>query len=197
MRITARGLNRATLARQLLLRREPIGVVDAVRRVVAVQAQEPASPYLALWNRVARFDPAELDAAFADHQVVKATLMRITLHAVHAGDYRAFREAMDPTLRASRLNSRFLASGLGIADADALIPELLDYAVRPRSAAEVDAWLGERQGGGPPHPGLKRAMRGYAPLLHVPTGPPWSFGPRATFVAARPRPRTAVSGAAA
>src|SRR2546423_2140650 len=110
MRITSRGLTRAALARQLLLRREPIGVVDAVRRVVAVQAQEPASPYLALWNRIARFDPAELDAAFADHQVVKATLMRITLHAVHAGDYRAFREAMDPTLRAARLNGRFLAS---------------------------------------------------------------------------------------
>ena len=85
--LTPRQLNRATLARQLLLEREPLGVVDAVRRIVAVQAQEAASPYIALWNRVAGFDPADLDAAFAEHSVVKATLMRITLHAVAADDY--------------------------------------------------------------------------------------------------------------
>jgi len=65
MRLTARRLNRATLARQLLLRREPLEVAEAVRRVVALQAQEAASPYLALWNRLAPFDPAGLDAAFA------------------------------------------------------------------------------------------------------------------------------------
>ena len=86
---TARQLNRATLARQLLLRREPLDVVEAVRRVVALQAQEPASPYVALWNRVEGFDPAELDAAFASQAIVKAQLMRITLHAVAAADYPA------------------------------------------------------------------------------------------------------------
>ena len=90
MRLTARRLNRATLARQLLLRREPLEVAEAVRRAVALQAQEAASPYLALWNRLAPFDPAGLDAAFADHEVIKATLMRITLHAVTAADYPLF-----------------------------------------------------------------------------------------------------------
>ena len=87
MRLTARRLNLATLARQLLLGREPLEVAEAVRRVVALQAQEAASPYLALWNRLAPFDPADLDAAFAGHAVIKATLMRITLHAVTAADY--------------------------------------------------------------------------------------------------------------
>ncbi len=48
MRLTARALNRATLGRQLLLQREPLDVVDAVRQVAALQAQEAASPYLAL-----------------------------------------------------------------------------------------------------------------------------------------------------
>jgi hypothetical protein len=47
-----------------------------------------------------------LDAAFADRAVVKATLMRITLHAVHAQDYPAFHNAMVPSLRASRLHDR-------------------------------------------------------------------------------------------
>jgi hypothetical protein len=103
MRLTARQLNRATLARQLLLRREPLEVAEAVRRVMALQAQEAASPYLALWNRLAPFDPACLDAAFAGHEVIKATLMRITLHAVTAADYPLFHRAMVASLRAARL----------------------------------------------------------------------------------------------
>ena len=101
MSLTARQLNRATLDRQLLLRREPVEVAEAVRRVVALQAQAAASPYLALWNRLADFDPAALDAAFADRAVVKATLMRITLHVVQAADYPDFYAAMLPMLRAS------------------------------------------------------------------------------------------------
>ncbi|HSM45056.1 MAG TPA: crosslink repair DNA glycosylase YcaQ family protein, partial [Acidimicrobiia bacterium] len=82
MPLTERQLNRATLARQLLLARADSPVSDAVRQVVALQAQEPASPYIALWNRVVGFDPADLDAAFREHEIVKATLMRVTLHAV-------------------------------------------------------------------------------------------------------------------
>jgi hypothetical protein len=153
VRITARELSRATLGRQLLLRREPLDVVDAVRRVVALQAQQAASPYLALWNRLTGFDPNDLDAAFAAHTVVKATLMRITLHAVHADDYQAFREAVQPTLRAARLNDRFTATGLTLGDADALVPDLLEFADQPRTAAEMEAWLQARLGV-PPEPGV-------------------------------------------
>lgn len=112
MTITARELNRSTLARQLLLQRETLAVGDAVRRVVALQAQQAASPYLALWNRLTGFDAADLDTAFAGHEVVKSTLMRITLHAVHIDDFRAFHEAVQPSLRAARLGDRFTVSGL-------------------------------------------------------------------------------------
>ena len=187
MRMTARGLNRATLGRQLLLRRESLAVADAVRRVVALQAQEPPSPYLALWSRLAGFDPADLDAAFAGREVVKATLLRITLHAVHAEDYRTFREAMEPSLRAARLDNRFLASGLTPADADALIPDLLQHVSQTRTAVEMDNWLEQRLGA-PLHPGARRGFRGYAPLWHAPTGGPWSFGSRPAYVAAGPVP---------
>jgi hypothetical protein len=82
--LTTRQLNRATVDRQLPLRRERLNPVDGVRRVVAVQAQEAASPYIALWNRLSGFDPTDPDTAFRTRDVVKATLMRITLHAVHA-----------------------------------------------------------------------------------------------------------------
>ncbi len=189
MRVTARGLNRSTLGRQLLLGRASLPVAEAVRRMVALQAQHAASPYLALWNRLTAVDPADLDAAFAGHEVVKATLMRLTLHAVHAADYRAFREAMEPTLRAVMIlrEGRFAASRLTVADADALVPELLAHADQPRTAAEMKAWLAG-QLDAPPDPGAWRGLRGYAPLLHAPTGAPWSFGPRPSYVAARPRP---------
>ncbi|MFD5428034.1 winged helix DNA-binding domain-containing protein [Streptomyces sp. NPDC127084] len=202
MMITARELNRSTLSRQLLLERAPLSAPDGVRHVVALQAQHPASPYVALWNRLSGFDPAELDSVFAARSVVKATLMRITLHAVHHDDYQVFRTAMQPTLYAARLGSRFTAGGLTPADADALLPELLAFTSRPRTAAEVKAWLAERSAGeGPPDAGRAAdstwwGLKGYAPLHHAPTGGPWSFGPRPSFVASGPKAPGTEPGAA-
>ena len=64
--------------------------MDRLDDAEVLAAQEAASPYIALWNRVADFDPADLDRAFADRSIVKASLMRMTLHAVDAADYAAF-----------------------------------------------------------------------------------------------------------
>ncbi|MFJ8692112.1 winged helix DNA-binding domain-containing protein [Streptomyces roseolilacinus] len=183
MKITARELNRATLDRQLLLARESSTVLEGMRRVVALQAQHPASPYLALWNRLTGFVAAELDAAFTGRSVVKATLMRITLHAVHAEDYPVFRAAMQPTLYGSRLGQRFAAAGLTPADAEELVPELLAFAGRPRSAAEMRAWVEERLGA-EKKDAAWWGLKAYAPLHHAPTDAPWSFGVRPSFVAA-------------
>ena len=183
MPLTVRRLNRATLGRQLLLAREPLDVAAAVRRLAALQAQEAASPYLALWNRLAGFDPAELDAAFADRSVVKATLLRLTQHAVHAEDYPAFHAAMVSSLRASRLHDRrFTSTGLSVADADAVLPEVLEFTARPRTKAEVEELLEARLG--EPNPRMWWALRTFAPLWLAPTGGPWSFGRRSSFVTA-------------
>ncbi|MGW0904154.1 winged helix DNA-binding domain-containing protein [Streptomyces sp. NPDC002853] len=187
MTITARELNRATLSRQLLLEREPLTVQEGMRRVVALQAQQPASPYVALWNRLTGFTAADLDAAFTGRSLVKATLMRITLHAVHAEDYPVFRAALQPTLYASRLGSRFAASGLSPQDADELVPELLDFAERPRTSAQMQAWVEERLDAEKKE-GAWWGLKAYAPLHHAPTEHPWSFGHRPSFVAARNGP---------
>ncbi|MEO8469484.1 MAG: winged helix DNA-binding domain-containing protein [Chloroflexota bacterium] len=186
--LTARQLNRATLARQMLLVREPIGAVEALGRVFALQSQEPASPYIALWNRVTAFDPAQLDVAFDNGAIVKATLMRITLHAVAAGDYPILHGAMQTTLRAARLNDRrFKAAGMSAADAEALVEETLAFAAEPRTNADVEAWLADRLGSAA-HPGFWWAMRQVGPFVHAPTGGPWSFGPRPSHRAANLRP---------
>ncbi len=190
MPLTPRQLNRATLARQMLLAREPIGVVDAVRRVMAIQAQEPASPYIALWNRVDGFDPTDLDRAFADSTLLKATLMRVTLHAVAADDLPPLHHAMQQTLRAARLNDRrFRATGMPVDAMEGLVELVREFASEARSNAEVDAWLEERLGDRA-HPRIWWAVRQYSSFVHAPTGGPWSFGPRPLYRAAPEPTRT-------
>ncbi|MBL1088021.1 MULTISPECIES: winged helix DNA-binding domain-containing protein [Streptomyces] len=187
MTVTARELNRATLSRQLLLERHELDVVEVVRRVVALQAQHAASPYLALWNRIDGFKAEEADDAFARGAAVKATLLRMTLHAVHADDYRLFREAMQPTLYAARLGYHFAATGLTPAQGEALVPKALKFADQARTATEMETWV-EQQVGAERKAGAWWGLRAYAPLLHVPTGGPWSFGTRPSYVAARTGP---------
>ena len=195
MRLSTRTLNRATLARQLLLRREPLGVEDAVGRVLAIQAQQNASPYLALWNRVTDLDPAHVDDAFIRGTVVKATLARVTLHAVRREDHAVLHQALQPTLRGARLGDpRFTSAGVPAARVEALLPDLLDHASSPRSVAEMEAWLGERLG--VPAAGVWWAVRSFTPLLHAPTGGPWSFGQRPAYRAAGHRPTPADAQAA-
>jgi hypothetical protein len=182
MALTTRELNRATLARQLLLERAPIGVGEAVRRVLALQAQSPASPYLALWNRVADLDLADVDAAFADGTLVRTTLLRVTLHAVHADDHPMAHLAMQPTLRAARLGDpRFTDSGATAEQADALVPRVLDHLGRPRTNADVEGWLDAQD---LPGRALWWAIRHYAPVRHAVAGGPWSFEHRPRYVAA-------------
>jgi hypothetical protein len=184
MTLTARQLNRATLQRQLLLDRADVAATEGVRRVTALQAQEPPSPYLAMWNRLVDFDPSQFDRAFLEGEVVKATLMRVTLHAVSADDYPAFHEAMQVTLRAARLNDRrYRDSGLSPGDADGIIPRLVEFATGARTKDEMEGHLAEVLGA-PPHQGVWWALRQVAPLAHAPTGGPWSFGLRPAYRAA-------------
>ena len=161
-------------------------MVEGVRQIVALQAQEPASPYIALWNRLAGFDPARLDEAFAERSIVKATLMRITLHAVAADDYTQFHEAMLRVLRSSRLGDRrYTSTGLTIDDADDALHRIVRYTSQPRSKDEIVGMLSD---GSPAEPRLWWALRTFAPLIHVPTGGPWSFSRRQTFATAPTTP---------
>jgi hypothetical protein len=85
--LTLRELNRTTLLRQLLLRRERLQVARAIERVAALQAQWAPAPYVALWSRLDSFERASLERALARGGVVKALLMRATMHLVSARDH--------------------------------------------------------------------------------------------------------------
>lgn len=84
--ITARGLNRAVLARQLLLERVDRDPVDVVRTLVALQAQAVWAPYYALWSRIDRFDPAHLATALTEQRAVRSVSLRGTIHLAAADD---------------------------------------------------------------------------------------------------------------
>lgn len=86
-RRSLRALNRATLARQGLIERMTGPVADVAGRLAGLQAQHANAPYVALWSRRDGQTIADLEAALADRSVVRATVMRSTLHLVAAADF--------------------------------------------------------------------------------------------------------------
>jgi hypothetical protein len=82
-----RELNRALLARQLLLERHDLGLPEALERVAGLQSQYAPTMYVGLWSRLAGFERDALTRALEDRSVIQATLMRITIHLVSRADY--------------------------------------------------------------------------------------------------------------
>ena len=95
--LTARELNRAVLARQLLLEPAPLGPVGVVEHLVGVQAQWPSSPYVGIWTRTTGFSREALERELVAGTLVKATVMRQTLHLVSVRDYALLCAALSET----------------------------------------------------------------------------------------------------
>lgn len=81
-----RALNRATLARQLLLDRGDLTVTDAVEHLVGLQAQTPHTWYTGLWSRVAGFEPSHASDLLADGRLVRVATLRSTIHLMTVRD---------------------------------------------------------------------------------------------------------------
>ena len=172
--LSVRDLNRATLARQMLLERAPgVSAAEAVGRLAGMQAQEPKHPFTGLWSRVEGFSGDALLAALSGRDVVRATLMRSTLHLFGAADYVALRLALQPPASVALRVLGARAEGL---DPDAVVPatrELL--AGTPLTFDAIRAALQER------FPGVDERALGYAartlvPLVMVPDpGARWGY----------------------
>jgi hypothetical protein len=179
--LTLRALNRATLARQLLLERVPLEVPAAVHRLGALQAQRPRAPYVALAARLEGFQREDLSRALHDRTVVRATLMRETLQLVTAEDYPHDAVAMAPYF--NRLREHNLPDGVDMARVvelaahatEALAEPLEATALRP-ILAKLEAQMDDDR--------VWRRVRTNAPILHVPGEEPHAFGQRNRFVAA-------------
>jgi hypothetical protein len=180
--LTKRRLNRALLARQLLLERVELPVAEAIERVAGLQAQAQAPPFIGLWTRLAGFDERELQQAIDDRSVVRATLMRHTIHFVTGREYVWLRPTIQPALDANFMaQTRKRLAGFD------LQPFLEDaraaFAERPHAFADVQRLIEARD----PDCDVRAvsyAVRTFLYLVGVPNGSRWRFGGRAPFVLA-------------
>ncbi len=85
--LTQRDLNRALLARQLLLERSDMSLTGAIDQVGGLQTQYAPSGYVGLWTRLRTFERDSLTKALEDRSVVQATLLRTTIHMVSRAEY--------------------------------------------------------------------------------------------------------------
>jgi len=139
--MTRGRLNRATLARQMLLQREPGSALEAVERLCGMQAQEPRPPFPGLWSRLRDFRREDLRRALHDRTIVRGTLMRGTLHLMSAADYIAYRITLQPMLARSLALLGPRAAGLAAKEVLPVARALLGE--RPRSFGELRAALVE------------------------------------------------------
>jgi hypothetical protein len=177
--LTKRDLNRALLARQLLLERHQIGAAEAIAHVGGLQAQASAPPFVGLWTRIKDFDAAELQALIDSGEIVRATLMRHTIHFVGADDYTWLRPTIQPALDAN-----FAAqTGKRLAGVD-LEPFLSaarkEFRKRPLTFAEVKELIRAMAPDGDID-ALAYGVRTRVPLIGVPNSSRWRFGGRAPF----------------
>jgi hypothetical protein len=137
--LTQRELNRATLARQLLLKRQKLPAVRALERVAGLQTQLAATGYVGLWTRLDGFRPQALDRALVSRRAVRGLLMRGTVHTVSARDFTLFGAALtgEPPGWVTREMEEIAQRVAG---------PLRAFCAEPRSRDEVLDWL-EREHG--------------------------------------------------
>jgi hypothetical protein len=160
-----------------------VTAIEAIERLVGMQAQAPHAPYVGLWTRLEDFHPAELSELITERRAVRAPLMRATLHLVTARDFLQLRPIVQPVLERSFAGAPFDVSG-------AEIGALLEagravLAERPSTRVELGASLAQTWPDGDPA-ALAQAVTYLTPVLQVPPRGVWgrSGAPRWTTVEA-------------
>jgi len=182
--LSSRALNRALLARQLLLQRARLPAADALEHLVGVQAQIPHTPYVGLWTRLEGFHPDELAGLIAERRAVRLALMRATIHLVTARDCLALRPVAQPALDRDLYRNGTHGPRIAGMDMPALLAAgraLLDE--RPLTTAE----LGERLHAQWPDraaASLAYALRTLAPLVQTPPRGLWGMSGQTRYATA-------------
>ncbi|MDE1148892.1 MAG: winged helix DNA-binding domain-containing protein [Azospirillaceae bacterium] len=175
------ALNRALLARQMLLSRHAATPVAAVEAVAGLQAQEPRPPFVGLWSRLLGFRRADLLAPLHDRHLVRGTLLRGTQHLVSARDYAAWRPLLQPVLS---------AGFLGLGDRTRHIdPHPIAAAARlhmasPRTFTDLRAHLAAAFPDQPDDRAMGHAVRCHLPLVTVPDDSIWGIANDPLYIAA-------------
>jgi hypothetical protein len=136
--LTQRALNRALLARQLLLERASMPIEDAVAQVGGLQTQYAPSGYVGLWTRLASFERDDLTVALQERRVIPAALMRGTIHLVHRREFWRYAMGVRQARRDNAL--RNLPRATGATEAGLVVgAERMRHALAdgPRSVREL------------------------------------------------------------
>jgi winged helix DNA-binding protein len=178
--LTLRQLNRATLARQLLLERHDLTPVAATAHLVALQAQVPRPPFIGLWSRTVRATREGIVKDLLAKRLVRGTFLRGTLHVMSADDYRRFRTPLQLALdrgirvigeRADTFDvEQVLALGRTFFKKAQTFDAFRDHLAATYPDGDVRA--------------MAYATRMQVPLLQVPTDTPWGFPAQAGFMSA-------------
>ena len=180
--LTTRQLNRATLARQMLLARETATAVAAVERLAGMQAQLAKPPFVGLWTRIEGFQRGDLLKPLQRREIIRATAMRGTLHLMSAADYLALRGPLHPMLiKGLQAILRERAQNL---DMDGLQAEA--RAFFGGKPATFDALRNHLKAKNPEadERAMAYAIRMHLPLVQVPTDDPWGFPAASDFALA-------------
>jgi hypothetical protein len=169
--LSRRALNRATLERQLLLRRSRMPVLEAVEHLVGVQAQTPHTWYAGLWTRLAGFRPEDAAALLENRALVRIALMRSTIHLVTAADCLALRPLVQPILERT-LSSNFGSRLRGIDREELIAATRAALEERPLTFKALGTLLAERWPDCDPA-ALSQAARAWVPLVQVPPRGVW------------------------
>jgi hypothetical protein len=175
-----RTLNRALLERQTLLRRKRLPVLQTIERLVAMQAQVPRDPYVALWSRLDPFRPEALAEPMADRRAVRMTLLRGTLHLVTARDALTLRSLVQPVVEGVLYGSSPLRNAVGSVETAELLRLIRDrLEERPCTRAELVKAIAERW------PDADATSLGYAmyllPTVQVTPRGLWGLSGRSAF----------------
>ena len=180
--LSTRALNRALLARQMLLEREQTTATAAVERLVGMQAQLARPPFVGLWTRLHDFQRTELGEALRKRKVVRVTSFRGTLHLMTAGDYLALRGALQPMLTGGmQAILRDRAAALDIAALEAEARKFFG-----KTPATFDTLRAHLKAKFPKadERAMAYAIRMHLPLVQVPTDATWAFPAAADFALA-------------
>ncbi len=179
-----RALGRALLARQMLLARARIPALEAIERLVGLQAQVPAPPYVGLWSRLADFAAAELSDLISTRAAVRVVAMRSTIHLLSARDCLALRPVLQPVLDRSLWTGSPFGRQLAGMDIEELVAAgraIVEQ--QPCTTAELGVKLGERWPDRDPA-SMANAIRNLVPLVQVPPRGLWERSGRAVCASA-------------
>ncbi|MCM2388347.1 winged helix DNA-binding domain-containing protein [Streptomyces albipurpureus] len=171
--LDTRALNRASLARQHLLKRSDTSVPETVAHLCGLQAQEPQEPFIGLWSRLSSFKPEQLDDALTGRAVVRTHLMRRTVHLVTADDALAWRARHDVMLRQRVLGTyRRELDGIDL-DEVATAGRVIVADQRPRTMGELVDALEDRWPGPPRRALGELLVAGLIPMAQLPPRGLW------------------------